>query len=136
MKKNNKINFVSFFNVSGCLIYYRVFVLIWHGLSPWLFHEYHWFFTPYSSSFLIKYNSNIHTTLTWKHKITQAVNVTIHCFFFLHLRGTSHIAGSCLSIGKAGGYSKDQDKKNYGSMNKGRPWKEILAGASRMFVSL
>ena len=56
--------------------------------------------------------------------------------FFLHLRGTSHIAGSCLSIGKAGGYSKDQDKKNYGSMNKGRPWKEILAGTSRMFVSL
>ena len=34
-----------------------------------------------------------------------------HCFFFLHLRGTNHIAGSCLSIGKAGGYSKEQDKK-------------------------
>ena len=32
-------------------------------------------------------------------------------FFFLHLRGTNHIAGSCLSIGKAGGYSKEQDKK-------------------------
>ena len=31
--------------------------------------------------------------------------------FFLHLRGTNHIAGSCLSIGKAGGYSKEQDKK-------------------------
>ena len=31
--------------------------------------------------------------------------------FFLHLRGTNHIAGSRLSIGKAGGYSKEQDKK-------------------------
>ena len=31
--------------------------------------------------------------------------------FFLHFRGTNHIAGSCLSIGKAGGYSKEQDKK-------------------------
>ena len=30
--------------------------------------------------------------------------------FFLHLRGTNHIAGSRLSIGKAG-YSKEQDKK-------------------------
>ena len=62
-------------------------------------------------SFLIKYNSNMHTTLAWKHKITQAVNVTIHYFFFLHLRGTNHITGSRLSIGKAGGYSKEQDKK-------------------------
>ena len=44
-------------------------------------------------------------------KITQAVKVTIHCFFFLHLRGTNHIAGNRLSIGKAGGYSKEQDKK-------------------------
>ena len=31
--------------------------------------------------------------------------------FFLHFRGTNHIAGSCLSIGKAGVYSKEQDKK-------------------------
>ena len=62
-------------------------------------------------SFLIKYNSNMHTTLAWKHKITQAVNVTIHYFFFLHLRGTNHITGSRLSIGKAGSYSKEQDKK-------------------------
>ena len=31
--------------------------------------------------------------------------------FFVHLRGTNHIAGSRLSIGKAGGYSKEQDKK-------------------------
>ena len=31
--------------------------------------------------------------------------------FFLHFRGTNHIAGSRLSIGKAGGYSKEQDKK-------------------------
>ena len=31
---------------------------------------------------------------------------------FLHFRGTNHIAGSCLSIGKAGVYSKEQDKKN------------------------
>ena len=31
--------------------------------------------------------------------------------FFLHLRGTNHIAGSCLSIGKAGCYSKEQDKR-------------------------
>ena len=52
----------------------------------------------------------MHTTLTWKHKLTHAVNVTIH-FFFLHFRGTNHIAGSRLSIGKAGGYSKEQDKK-------------------------
>ena len=27
-------------------------------------------------------DKDITTTLTWKHKITQAVNVTIHCFFF------------------------------------------------------
>ena len=33
--------------------------------------------------------------------------------FFLHFRGTNHIAGSCLSIGKAGVYSKEQDKKKY-----------------------
>ena len=32
-------SFVSVFNISGCLIYYRVFVLIWHGLSPRLFYE-------------------------------------------------------------------------------------------------
>ena len=31
--------------------------------------------------------------------------------FILHFRGTNHIAGSRLSIGKAGGYSKEQDKK-------------------------
>ena len=31
--------------------------------------------------------------------------------FFLHFRGTNHIAGSRLSIGKAGGYSKEQGKK-------------------------
>ena len=31
--------------------------------------------------------------------------------FFLHFRGTNHIAGSRLSIGKAGVYSKEQDKK-------------------------
>ena len=31
---------------------------------------------------------------------------------FLHFTGTNHIiAGSCLSIGKAGVYSKKQDKK-------------------------
>ena len=30
---------------------------------------------------------------------------------FLHFRGTNHIAGSCLSIGKAGVYSKEQDEK-------------------------
>ena len=45
----------------------------------------------------------MHTTLIWQHKITHA--------FFLHLRGTNHLAGSHLSIGKAGGYSKEQDKK-------------------------
>ena len=45
----------------------------------------------------------MHTTLIWQHKITHA--------FFLHLRGTNHLAGSRLSIGKAGGYSKEQDKK-------------------------
>ena len=66
---------------------------------------------------LLKYNSNLHTTLTWKHKITQAVNVTIHCFFFLHFRGTNHIAGSCLSIGKAGVYSKEQDLKKKMTLN-------------------
>ena len=65
----------------------------------------------YSCSFLLKFNSNLHSTLTWKHKITHAVNVTIHCFFFLHFRGTNHIAGSRLSIGKAGVYSKEQGKK-------------------------
>ena len=32
--------------------------------------------------------------------------------FFLHFRGTNHIAGSQLSIGKAGVYSKEQDKKS------------------------
>ena len=31
--------------------------------------------------------------------------------FFLHSRGTNHIVGSCLSIGKAGVYSKEQGKK-------------------------
>ena len=31
--------------------------------------------------------------------------------FFLHFRGTNHIAGSRLSIGKAGVYSKEQGKK-------------------------
>ena len=30
---------------------------------------------------------------------------------FLHFRGTNHIAGSRLSIAKAGVYSKEQDKK-------------------------
>ena len=34
-----------------------------------------------------------------------------YTFFFLHFRGTNHIAGSRLSIGKAGVYSKEQDKK-------------------------
>ena len=29
---------------------------------------------------------------------------------FLHFRGTNHIAGSRLSIGKAGVYSKEQGK--------------------------
>ena len=38
--------------------------------------------------------------------------------FFLHLRGTNHIAGSRLSIGKAGGYSKEQDKKKIAVLNK------------------
>ena len=130
-----KLSFVSFFNITGCLIYiervfvliwhsvspwwlfheyhwyYRVFVLIWHGLSPWLSHEYYWFFTLYSCSFLLKFNSNLHTTLTWKHKITHAVNVTIYIAFFIHFRGTNHIGGSRLSIGKAGVNSKEQDKK-------------------------
>ena len=46
----------------------------------------------------------MHTTLIWQHKITHA--------FFLHVRGTNHLAGSRLSIGKAGGHSKEQDKKN------------------------
>ena len=58
-----RISFVSFFNISGCLIYYRVSVLIWHGLSPWLFYEYHWFFTLYSCSFLLKCNSNSYCIL-------------------------------------------------------------------------
>ena len=31
--------------------------------------------------------------------------------FFLHFRGTNHIAGSRFSIGKAGVYSKEQGKK-------------------------
>ena len=31
--------------------------------------------------------------------------------FFLHFSGTNHIAGSRLSIGRAGAYSKEQDKK-------------------------
>ena len=35
--------------------------------------------------------------------------------FFLHFRGTNHIAGSRLSIGKAGVYSKEQDKKKLNS---------------------
>ena len=30
---------------------------------------------------------------------------------FLHFRETNHIAGSCLSIGKVGVYSKEQGKK-------------------------
>ena len=30
---------------------------------------------------------------------------------FLHFRGTNNIAGSRLSIGKAGVYSREQDKK-------------------------
>ena len=71
----------------------------------------------------------MYTTLTWKHKITQAVNVTIHCFFFLHLRGTNHIAGSRLSIGKAGGYSKEQDKKKKKkkrASSKYRIWKLLV----------
>ena len=81
--KKKRIGFVSFFNISGCPIYYRVFVLIWHGLSPWLFHEYHWFFALYSCSFLLKFSSNSYciTTFTRKHKITHAVNATMHCFF-------------------------------------------------------
>ena len=80
--EKKRISFVSFFNISGCFIYYRVFVLIWHELSPWLFYEYHWFFTLYSCSFLLKFNSNSYCILlTWKKKITHAVNVTIHCFF-------------------------------------------------------
>ena len=58
-----RISFVSFFNISGSLIYYRVFVLIWQGLSPWLFCEYHWFFTLYSCSFLLKFNSNSYCIL-------------------------------------------------------------------------
>ena len=62
-KKKKRISFVSFFNISGCLIYYRVFVLIWYGLSPWLFHEYHWFFTLYSCSFLLKFNFNSYCIL-------------------------------------------------------------------------
>ena len=61
--KKKRISFVSFFNISGCLIHYRVFVLIWHGLSPWLFYEYHWFFTLYSCSFLLKFNSNSYCIL-------------------------------------------------------------------------
>ena len=46
--------------------------------------------------------------------------------FFLHFRGTNHIAGSCLSIGKAGGYSKEQDKKK----------KKILGQVDRSRLSL
>ena len=56
----------------------------------------------------------MHTTLTWKHKdkITQAVAKRNYTLLFLpHLRGTNHIAGNRLYIGKAGGYSKEQDKK-------------------------
>ena len=34
--------------------------------------------------------------------------------FFLHLRGTNHIAGSRLSIEKAGVYSKERDNKKRG----------------------
>ena len=41
-------------------------------------------------------------------------NYTLH--FFLHFRGTNHIAGSRFSIGKAGVYSKEQDKKKLASM--------------------
>ena len=36
---------------------------------------------------------------------------------FLHFRGTNHIAGSCLSIGKAGVYSKEQDLKKKMTLN-------------------
>ena len=41
MKKKKELigSFVSVFNISGCLIYYRVFVLIRHELSPRLFYE-------------------------------------------------------------------------------------------------
>ena len=52
----------------------------------------------------------MHTILTWKQNHTSCKrNYTL--LFFLHLRGTNHIAGNRLSIGKAGGYSKEQDKK-------------------------
>ena len=37
--------------------------------------------------------------------------------FFLHFRGTNHIAGSYLSIGKAGVYSKEQDLKKKMTLN-------------------
>ena len=37
-------------------------------------------------------------------------------FFFLYFRGTNDIAGSRLSIGKAGVYSKEQDKKKTNSV--------------------
>ena len=47
--------------------------------------------------------------------------------FFLHLRGTNHIAGSRLSIGKAGGYSKEQDKKK-----KAQVQKTVLLGTARI----
>ena len=69
-------------------------------------------FTPYGCSFMLKYNSNKYAY--YSHMETQnhtscKRNYTL--LFFLHLRGTNHIAGSRLSIGKAGGYSKEQDKQ-------------------------
>ena len=53
-------------------------------------------------------------TVYYSHRETQnhtccKRNYTL--LFFLHFSGTNHIAGSRLSIGRAGAYSKEQDKK-------------------------
>ena len=95
--KKNELVLFHFLIFLAVLYIERVFVLIWHRLSPWLFHEYLWFFTLYSCRFSLKFNSNLHTT--------------IHCFLFLHFRGTSHIAESRLSTGKAGFTPKNKEKK-------------------------
>ena len=58
---------------------------------------------------------NLTPTAYYFHMETQNHNCCKrNCtLLFLHFRGTNHIAGNHLSIGKAGVCSKEQDKKKW-----------------------